>query len=174
MKGILVSLAVLATIAIRDVLAGAVKQSELPGLTHEEFVEYLTLESTDGWEPMARVPQYNVTEGEVLDLGGTALAKRGGQRVFVGYGLSDCRDHDLFTVQNFGCGVCITTPGDPLLSGWLFRETLSGDYPTADWYSDTYCGGPKLHHQGIRSGQYSSCDNLESSRWQSVMLYQGC
>lgn len=72
-----VSISTLATIlAVQQAIALPAEQAEKPGLTREEWLEYLTLNTTEGWEPMARVPQYNISAGETLDLSTTTLFKR--------------------------------------------------------------------------------------------------
>ena len=181
MKWLHNSLAILAAAAtMKTASAGFTLVRDGPGLTPEEFQEYLTLNTTEGWEPMSRVPHYVVTEdGGVLDLGlgnSTGLVKRGGDRQFNAYTQRGCNNGFLISVRKFGCGVCISGPV-AFKSGWLWREKVSGEYPTADWNNAFGCAASRVHHQGILSGQYSSCNNADDygvSTAASAMLYQGC
>lgn len=162
-------------------------QVEKPGLTHEEWLEYLSLNTTDGWEPMTRVPLYEITEpGQVLDLADTtlykrSLAKRAGANAFEAFEDGICSSR-LFRIANFGCGVCVSVKYSfcntcTWGSSWLWRQTNDNPYPTADWYASNDCSGSRVHHQGIESGKSFSCDTVARygvSRYQSAMLYQGC
>ncbi|KAB5528092.1 hypothetical protein GE09DRAFT_1064782 [Coniochaeta sp. 2T2.1] len=174
-----------ALLGFRGVAAAPTEQSEvansLPGLTYEEFLEALTLNSTDNWEPMSRVPIVHFTEGETLDLG-HGLNKRGGGNRFTAWRSGSCTGTKAFVAENFGCGVCVTT-GESTANrifgaGTLWREKTGGKYPTANWYSGVDCGGAMLHKQGILSGHLDSCDTASGYGLgvlpQSVMLYQGC
>lgn len=156
-------------------------EANLPGWTHEEYLEFLTLNSTTGWEPMARVPVYTVTEGQTLDLG-HGLDKRGGGNKFIAYRGGSCAGTTSFTAENFGCGVCVTTGQSTsnriFGAGYLWRQTIGGKYPTASWFSGPNCDGWQVHSQGIRSKEYDSCDTASAYGVnplpQSVILYQGC
>ncbi|KAK5753179.1 hypothetical protein LTS12_016750 [Elasticomyces elasticus] len=174
------SIAILAAMAFGITIAALAEQrSEHGGWTHEEFLEYQSLNSTAGWAGMNKVTYYNATPGEIIDFGHTGgLNKRAGNRWFYAWYNDDCSGSLLFSASNFGCGVCVSTPnGDSAASGQLIRERAGNPYPTADWYSDVNCGGEKLHHQGITSSQTSSCNNADGYgvvEFASAMLYQGC
>lgn len=181
-----VSISTLAIIlAVQQAIALPAEQAEKPGLTREEWLEYLTLNTTEGWEPMARVPQYKISAGETLDLSTTtlfkrSLEKRGSGNAFAPSYYGGCATRE-FTVRNFGCGACVTAAGAGQLSwesSWLWRETTGNPYPTVEWYNERYCTGTKVHHQGIYSGRDSSCDTAgqgnQASVYLSAMLYQGC
>ncbi|KAB5528093.1 hypothetical protein GE09DRAFT_1228990 [Coniochaeta sp. 2T2.1] len=156
-----------------------------PGLTHEEFLEVINLNSTDGWEPLSRVPVYEVTEeGQILDFGqGLNLHKRGGDRTFDAHASTgDCNGKLRFSARNFGCGVCITasthSSANTFGSGFLWRQEIKGKYPTAAWFAEDSCRGSVIHSQGILKNEYYSCDAADQyGIWnlpKSVMLYQGC
>lgn len=156
--------------------------TDKPGLTHEEYLEYLALDTTDGWEPMSRVPIYNFTStGEIIgsEASNVHLIKRKGRNQWDGYSGFGCdsKDH-MMSMANFGCGACLNVPdpdkaaGRRIMSGHLWREKNGNPYPTADWYSSPNCGGGRKAHQGILSGQHDSCNGFGPAL--SVMLYQGC
>lgn len=146
-------------------------QTNLPGLTHEEYLELLTLNSTEGWEPMSRVPIYNLTASEQTL--SRALSKRGGGNQFIAYSGTECSASVVFQSDNFGCGVCVQGGGHSFKTAYLWREKVGGDYPTASWFSDNSCQGHQVHSQGIKSGESFSCDVTEETAF-SALLYQGC
>ncbi|KAM7184779.1 hypothetical protein V8F20_012073, partial [Naviculisporaceae sp. PSN 640] len=74
---------------------------------------------------------------------------------------------------NFGCCVCFSRRSDWFItSGYLSREYVGGDYPTALYMSEPGCTGRSGHKQGILSGQFNSCNNMDDAK--SVLLCQGC
>ncbi|KAG4026234.1 hypothetical protein MFRU_043g00380 [Monilinia fructicola] len=178
MRSSLISTVLLAAMFLPAAFAVIKKIHDGPGLTHEEYLESLTLNTTEGWEPMARVPQYLLDEGDFLDLGNiSGIEKRGGGRQFIGYVNNECSGSYTIDVVNFGCGVCASS-ATSLKGGFLWRQTISGDYPTGAWFGGLWCSGPQMHSQGINPNQYSSCDTAQQwtggSPYLSVILYQGC
>lgn len=145
-----------------------------PGWTSEDFAEYLSLNDTTGWEGLAKLKHctFDDFDGEPIpDAATGALEARSGGNAWEGYTSSGCGGTQIGRVTNFGCGVCYT--GNYFIySGWLWREGTGNPYPTADYYTVAGCSGSKLHHQGILSGQHTSCDGI--TRAASVILYQGC
>ncbi|RAL66641.1 hypothetical protein DID88_006328 [Monilinia fructigena] len=86
-----ISAVLLAAMALPAAFAVIKKVHDGPGLTYEEYLESLTLNTTEGWEPMARVPQYLFDEDDFLDLGHVLVTeKRGGGNQFVGYVNNEC------------------------------------------------------------------------------------
>ena len=154
------------------------------GWTHEELLEYLSLNDTTGWSGMSKVLYTTGT-----DLSGDkgvfpGLTRRSGDNYFWADDRTDCHNpHPLFGAPNFGCGQCVSAPTDnnnqPIYasSGHLWRQFVKGVYPTADWYQGQYCQGARIHHQGILRGQQQSCNSAIEfgvPNFSSAMLYQGC
>ncbi|KAK4217118.1 hypothetical protein QBC37DRAFT_451644 [Rhypophila decipiens] len=155
--------------------------------TKQELTEYQSLNSTDGWAGMDVIPHCVLDDtdhhpttallkarggGKNLDINN--LQARGGGNDWQAFGNYDsCHQPSLGGLNNFGCGACFTPAGGSVIrSGWLYREKLSGDYPTVDYYSGTGCTGSRVHHQGIYSGQHTSCDYFGDAY--SAVVYQGC
>ncbi|KAM7198948.1 hypothetical protein V8F33_004685 [Rhypophila sp. PSN 637] len=81
---------------------------------------------------------------------------------------------DRRSVNNFGCGMCVTSLGPTMAAGWLWREWVGGDYPSADYFTGTYCASGYFKHHEIPSGQHASCFNPAPYAFRSVLVYQGC
>ncbi|TIC97367.1 hypothetical protein CH35J_007515 [Colletotrichum higginsianum] len=140
--------------------------------TPDEFAEYLTLNDTTDWEPMGRVKNCKIDAADVEAANISAVERRGGNNQFNAYSGFNCDGYNfMFEVKNFGCGGCYSV-SSAIQSGWLWRQTTGNPYPTVDFFDAPNCRGSKIHHQGISSGQYSSCNNVANA-W-SVAVYQGC
>lgn len=147
--------------------------------TPEEFAEYLTLDDTTDWAPMARIQQCAIEDSDWKPATPShphdtrSLEARGGNNRWSGYKYEGCNSGEqIVTAENFGCGGCYFS-ADAIKSGYLWRERLSGSYPTVDYFNGPNCSGKKLHHQGISSFQYSSCNTIPNTAW-SAVVYQGC
>ncbi|KAM7219983.1 hypothetical protein V8F06_004669 [Rhypophila decipiens] len=141
--------------------------------TKQELAEYQSLNSTDGWAGMDVIPRCVLDDD--TDHPTTALLKaRGGGNDWQAFGDYDsCHQPSLGGLKDFGCGACFTPAGGSVIrSGWLYREKLGGHYPTVDYFSGTGCKGSVVHHQGINSGQHTSCDYFVDAY--SAVVYQGC
>ncbi|KAK3069113.1 hypothetical protein LTR53_012811 [Teratosphaeriaceae sp. CCFEE 6253] len=141
------------------------ERSDHVGWTHEEYLEYISLNSTDGWPGMSKVTYYNATAGEMIDFGHTGgLNKRAGNRWFYGWYNDGCTGSLLFAANNFGCGCLRQLAGqrhgcERAVDPGASRQSLSD-------------GG-----LGIVGSQTSSCDNADGygvEHFASAMLYQGC
>ncbi|KAK3935201.1 hypothetical protein QBC46DRAFT_453664 [Diplogelasinospora grovesii] len=145
--------------------------------TPEEFAEYLTLNDTTGWAPMERIKHCYIDESDIqktTEARSTELEARGGGNKYIAYSATGCNDNSvLFSVNDFGCGGCYSV-GEIIESGYLWRQTTGKPYPTVDYYPGPQCQGSKLHHQGIYTGQYSSCDSVLGEGALSIVVYQGC
>ncbi|KAK3935202.1 hypothetical protein QBC46DRAFT_398069 [Diplogelasinospora grovesii] len=145
--------------------------------TPEEYAEYLTLNDTTGWAPMEKIKHCYLDESDFKPEAASAhtrdtLEARGGGNQFIAYSQPNCPSNDaLVSAVNFGCGGCYTTSTN-ILSGYLWRETTGNPYPTVDYYSGPNCQGSRIHHQGIYTGQHSSCDGIDHAL--SAVVYQGC
>jgi len=102
----------------------------------------------------------NTTPGEVLELGNPKLGKRRGGNRFTGFSGSSC-DRGFLSPPTFLVEACITVLGGSgtMYSGYLWRENVGGVHPTADWYPQFHRWGQNIHHRGIYSSQYDSCDD---------------
>ena len=139
--------------------------------TPEEYAEYLTLNNTTGWAPMKRLKHCYLDQPD-SDSEPPRLELRGGNNKYIAYSSTGCQNV-LFSVDNFGCGGCWSV-GQSIESGYLWRQTTGNPYPTVDYFDSPTCNGNKVHHQGIFSGQFSSCDNVLGLGAASVIVYQGC
>jgi hypothetical protein len=145
-----------------------------PGWTSEDFAEYLKLNDTTGWAGIAKLRHCTLDDLEeeaVLDAASGALESRSGDNAWEGWSGSDCTGQKIGRVTNFGCGICFTG-SNFIYGGWLWRQYTGSPYPTADYFTVAGCQGSKLHHQGIFTGQHTSCDGI--TRAPSAILYQGC
>nr|OQO27359.1 hypothetical protein B0A51_05064 [Rachicladosporium sp. CCFEE 5018] len=144
-----------------------------PGWTHDEYLEYLTLNDTTDWSGLSKLTYVNMAD---LPTEPSVLSKRSGGNQFIGWELDKCQDQSRFSDDNFGSGVCVTG-SSPAYAGQLTRQKSGGVYPTADWYAGQYCSGKKLHHHGITGSNGCSCDTASAygvTNFYSAVLYQGC
>ncbi|KAK0721758.1 hypothetical protein B0T26DRAFT_749244 [Lasiosphaeria miniovina] len=97
------------TLALAFLAAGALawKCTEGTPWTPEELHEYLTLNDTTNWAPMAKMPQCTPEASELLAANETSTleARRGGNK-FIAYGVYHCGSNVLFSADNFCCGGC--------------------------------------------------------------------
>lgn len=145
-----------------------------PGWTREDYAEYLTLNDTTGWAGLAKLKHCTLDDLEeeaLLHPETSALDARSGDNAWEGWSGSSCTGGKIGRVTNFKCGVCFTG-NNFIYGGWLWRQGTGNPYPTADYFTMAGCSGSVLHHQGIFSGQHTSCDSI--TRAPSVILYQGC
>jgi len=170
--------AIVSFLAAWTATATAMKCTEGIPLTSDELTELETLNNTTGWAPMEKITHCTLEASDIKSDTGSIndhkLEARGGGNRFTARSAYGCSGSTIFDVHNFGCCACITIPsGAPTIkSGTLWREKLSGAYPTMNYYRDAQCQGTDLGKQGILSGQYSSCQDAADAR--SVIVCQGC
>ena len=195
---ILLALAFLAFTAALNCTGGG------EGWTSADFEEYLSLSNSNdsgrlltNWGGMKKLKHCVLEESdwthqdtpfEAQDYGreedsgvskNKLLRARGGDnywKTWNGYACDNRLGAIAAVLSGFGCGICVTSRNIPMVTGYLWRQYISGDFPSVVYYPYAECRGDYIHYQGIYKNQQSSCDTFgtNSKRAWSAVLYQGC